>query len=95
MIPPPLNGKKDDAPPQPTIAGHRFSRLTDRCELPLYRDGVSVPCKKLYSDIAGAPREAVSDYAQRDVWCHDGTLSITEWKEIQAENNRIFACSKS
>ena len=33
MMPEPLNGRKDDRPIPATITGHRFSRLTDRCEL--------------------------------------------------------------
>lgn len=84
MIPPPLNGTKDDAPAQRIIAGHRFDPLTDRCS-----------CGKIYSEVAPAPRSAVNDTAQANLWCHNGTMSLYEWNEIQTENQRIFNCARS
>ena len=84
MIPEPLNGKKDDNPPRKSIAGHLFDPLNGKCA-----------CGKAYSDVAGAPREAIADDRQAGWWCHQGTLTLGEWEQIQAENERIFACAKS
>ena len=94
MMPEPLNGRKDDRPIPATITGHRFSRLTDRCELTHSLPGGTV-CNKLFSDISAAPESAIDDHTQRFVWAGEAHLTRTEWNEIQAEKERIMACCRS
>lgn len=84
MFAEPLNGSKDAVPPPRSIAGHYFDRLSDRCS-----------CGKTYAEIAAAPLSAVNDDKQAGVWCHQGTLNMLEWNQIQAENARIMACCRS
>ena len=84
MIPEPLNGTKDARPVRQPIAGHKFDPLNGKC------------CRgKVYSDISGAPYDAVNDTRQAELWSHVGTLNKREWDEIQAENTRIMDCCRS
>lgn len=84
MIPPPLNNTLDEKSPRPSIAGHSFDPLTDRCS-----------CSKSFAEIACAPYAAIGDATQAGLWCHAGSLNLVEWLEISAEKERIFACARS
>lgn len=85
MIPPPLNNTLDEKPPRPSIAGHNFDPVTDRCS-----------CSKSFAEIACAPYAAIGDVTQAELWNHGpGSLNLVEWLEISAEKERIFACARS
>lgn len=94
MFAEPLNGKKDEKPPVRRIAGHQFSRLTDRCEL-IHTHCEGAVCNKLYSEIACAPESAIQDHNQRGLWAGEAQLTRAEWLEIQLENSRILGCCRS
>ncbi len=84
MFAPPLNGKKDEVRVRPSVAGHFFDPISDRCS-----------CGKVYSDISAAPESAIGDDRQSGLWCHQGTLTRFEWQQIQDRNAEIMACCRS
>lgn len=84
MMPAPLNHLRDERRAPQAIAGHYFDPVSGKCS-----------CDKVYSDVSGVPIEAVNDDKQAGMWCHQGTMNMREYLEIQAENERIFACARS
>lgn len=80
MFAEPLNGKKDDKPERPRIAGHLFHPLTNLCA-----------CGKTFVMIAHAPRE---DINHSDYWCHQGTFNQREYDEIQAYKQHMLDCCR-
>jgi len=66
------------------IAGHKFS-ATGFCE---YMSADSTqPCGKTFSDIACVTKEDIG----KDGWAHRGALNETEYQEIIAEVERVWA----
>jgi hypothetical protein len=66
-----------------TIAGHTFIEAPDgrrRC-----RD-----CNKAWVDVAGATKDDIN----RSWWCHSGVGSETEYKQVEAERDRLWELGK-